>query len=75
MIRVFRIDEARVVRRGQNTFCESGCCRSCPGAPVGQRFTSGDAKGMPCGIGEVIANLLQIKGVAVKKKLNTEFKP
>jgi hypothetical protein len=50
------------IRRG--TLCDAesnaafglGCCRSRPGAAVDQRFISGDMKGMPCGISEVIAD-------------------
>ena len=46
---------------GKNRLCESGCCRSCPGAPLDQHFTSDDVKWMPCGIGEVIAEYRQVK--------------
>ena len=38
-----------------NTVCESGMLSIVPfGASFDQRFTSGDVKGMPCGIGEVV---------------------
>jgi hypothetical protein len=37
------------------------CCRPCPGASFDQRFTSGNVKGMPCGIGEVIAEYRHAK--------------
>ena len=37
------------------------CCRPCPGASFDQRFTSGDMKGMPCGISEVIAEYRHAK--------------
>jgi hypothetical protein len=43
-----------VRRRAERLLVIERCCQPCLGASFDQRFTSGDMKGMPCGIGEVI---------------------
>lgn len=45
------------------------------GAPVGQRFTSGDVKGMPCGIGEVIAEYRHTKPSSSSVITNVRSRP
>jgi hypothetical protein len=50
-----------VRRRAERLFVIERCCRPCPGASFDQRFTSGDVKGMPCGISEVIAEYRRAK--------------
>ena len=48
----------------QNVSCDcERCCRPCPGASFDQRFTSGDVKGMPCGISEVISEYRRARTV------------
>ena len=53
------------------------CCRPCPGASFDQRFTSGNMKGMPCGIGEVIAEYRHAKpsSSAQSSRVNPHGRP
>jgi hypothetical protein len=49
------------LRRRTEQLFEWGCCRPCPRASFDQGFTSGDVKGMPSGIGEVISEYRHAK--------------
>jgi hypothetical protein len=60
---MFRIGEALCATPSGTFLVIERCCRTCPGASIDQRFTSGDVKGMPCGIGEVIAEYRHAKPV------------
>ena len=52
--RVFCIDEAMAATSNRAPYVNRDAVDRALGAPVGQRFTSGDVKGMPCGISEVV---------------------
>ena len=55
------IDKAPCAMSSRTFVVIERCCRPCPGASFDQRFTSGDVKGMPCGISEVIAEYRHAK--------------
>jgi hypothetical protein len=52
--RVFCIDEAIAATPARTPSVSGDAVDLALAAPVGQRFTSGDVKGMPCGISEMI---------------------